>query len=580
MGNNTSYKKPLYEVAKIRDLKEMLELSSMLFAQKNAFLIKHKGKENYTPITYAKYKRDVDAFGTALTDCNLTGEKVALIGENRYEWAVTYLSVVNGMGIIVPIDKELPENEIQSLCERSEASAVIFSGKYIDVIKRIAITNKKLKYLIDMDISEDQEDVISYNQLMKKGYSLIDGGDKRFLDAKINPEVMNILLFTSGTTADSKAVMLSHTNICADLMGMCSMTYIGPEDTFLSVLPLHHTYECTCGFLCQIYRGCTIAYCEGLRHIARNLKEAKATMMVSVPLILESIYKHIWDQISKNKGTHIKIEIAVVISNFLRKIGIDIRKTLFKQIHQSFGGNLRLLVSGAAGINPKVAKGFRDLGIDLIQGYGLTECAPIVALNRDVYYKDSAAGLQLPDVELRIDQPLADGSGEIIAKGRNVMLGYFKNEQATAGAIKDGWFHTGDLGFIDKDGFVHVTGRKKDVIVTKNGKNVYPEEIEKVLNRSKYIEESMIWGKPDKDGDLQISAIVVPNLDNIRNELKAEPTKAQVDLIIAKEIKGINNKMPIYRHIKDFSIREEELIKTTTQKVKRHKEIERIKETC
>ncbi|MGE5472906.1 MAG: AMP-dependent synthetase/ligase [Ignavibacteriales bacterium] len=580
MENNTVYKKPLYEVAKIRDLKEMLQQSSILFGGKAAFLIKRKGEDSYVPITYSQYKQDVDAFGTVLVDCSLKGEKIAVIGENRYEWAVTYMAVVTGTGVIVPIDKELPENEIESLLERSEASAVVFSGKHSEIIKRIAEKNPKLKYLIDMDITEKQGNILAFTEMIKKGRELINDNDKRFLEAEIDPDVMNILLFTSGTTADSKAVMLSHTNICSDLMGMCAMTYIGPKDIFLSVLPLHHTYECTCGFLCQIYRGCTIAYCEGLRHIAKNMKEVKATMMLSVPLILESIYKHIWEQISKDKGTYTKVVIALRISNLLRNFGIDIREKLFKQINQSFGGNLRLLISGAAGINPKVAKGFRDLGIDLIQGYGLTECAPIVALNRDIYYKDSAAGLRLPGVEVKIDQRLEDGSGEIIAKGPNVMLGYYKNQEATDKAIVDGWFHTGDLGYIDKDGFVYVTGREKDVIVTKNGKNIYPEEIEKVLNGSKYIEEAMIWGKPDENGDIIICAIIIPHMDNMKSEFKNDPTEEQIHSIIAKEIKAINSKMPIYRHIKDFSIREEKLIKTTTQKVKRHKEMERMKKTC
>lgn len=577
MGENTIYGKPLYEVRKITNLKDMLQQSVELFGEKAAFFVKHKGEDNYIPVTYNQYKHNVDSFGAALIDLGLKGEKIVLIGENRYEWAVTYLSVVNGTGIIVPIDKELHESELQSLLERSEASAVVFSGKHIDVVKRIAEKNKKIKYLIDMDIPQEQENILAFTELLKKGEELLKNNDKRFLEAEIDSEGMSILLFTSGTTAESKAVMLSHTNICENLMNMCKMVYIDDKDIFLSVLPIHHTYECTCGFLCQIYRGSAIAYCEGLKHIAKNLKEVQATMMLSVPLILESMYKRIWEQIAKNKGNYIKIKIALAVSNFFRKTGIDLRRLLFKPLHQNLGGNLRLLISGAAGINPRAAAGFRDLGFNIIQGYGLTECAPIVALNRDVLFKDDAAGLPLPNVEFKIEQPMQDGSGEIVVKGPNVMMGYYKNQEATADAVKDGWFYTGDLGYIDKGGFVHITGRKKDVIVTKNGKNIYPEEIEKVLNESTYIEESMIWGKPDEDGDVIICAIIVPNKGNILNEFKAELPEEQLRELIGKEIKRVNKSMPLYRHIRDFTIRDEELAKTTTKKVKRHIELKNLK---
>ena len=398
--------------------------------------------------------------GTAFIDLGLKNKKIALIGENRYEWSITYLSAVNGTGVIVPLDKELPANEIELLLKRSKADAIIYSDSVRDKIEPLCEKDTSIRYFISMDREENQGNILSFHLLLQKGHKLLEEGRREFIDTKIDAEEMSILLFTSGTTDTAKAVMLSHKNIVENLKGMCSMVYIDEKDTFLSVLPIHHTYECTCGFLCQIYRGCTIAYCEGLRHIVKNLKESKTTIMLGVPLIFESMYRQIMNKAIKSKGEK-KIKFAIKLSNALAKIGIDIRKKYSKEIHEALGGHIRLLISGAAGIDPQIAKGFRELGISLIQGYGLTECAPIVALNRDVYYKDEAAGLPLPNVRVEIDSPDEDGIGEIKCKGGNVMLGYYENSEATKEAIRDGWFYTGDSGFLDEDGFLHITGRKR-----------------------------------------------------------------------------------------------------------------------
>jgi long-chain acyl-CoA synthetase len=424
-----------------------------------------------------------------------------------------------------------------------------------------------------MDKEEDEGKFLSFHRLLQKGHELLKEGNREFVDAQIDVEAMNMLLFTSGTTDTAKAVMLSHKNIAENLMGMCSMLYIDEKDIFLSILPIHHTYECTCGFLCQLYRGCTIAYCEGLRHIVKNLKESKTTIMLGVPLVFESMYRQIMHQAVKAKGEK-KIRFAIKLSNSLRKIGIDIRAKLFKQIHEGLGGHMRLFISGAAAIDPQIAKGFRELGISLVQGYGLTECSPIVALNRDKFYKDEAAGLPMPNLQLEIDNPDEDGIGEIKCTGPSVMLGYYENPEATAEVIKDGWFYTGDSGFIDEDGFVHITGRKKNVIITGNGKNVFPEEIETLLNRSLYIKESLVYGKGQSDGDTVICAKIVPDIDKIKedkeqNQIKDEP----VEKIIENEVKNINRAMTNYKHVKEITLQEEEFIKTTTKKIKRHEEL-------
>ena len=563
----------LYDVRPIKDLKDMLDSSVELYGEKAAFLSKPKNQTDYVPITYKQYKKDVDAFGTALISLGLKGGKIALIGENRYEWSISYLAVVNGTGIIVPLDKELPTNEIDLLIDRSKADAIIYSG---NVKEKIELLNKKdssLKYFISMDADQDNGNILSFDLLLKKGHELLKEGNREFIDASIDENAMNMLLFTSGTTDTSKAVMLSHKNIVENLMNMCSMLYIDEKDTFLSILPIHHTYECTCGFLCQLYRGCTIAYCEGLRHITKNLKESKCTIMLGVPLVFESMYRHIMGQAIKSKGEK-KVKFALNLSNFLRKIKIDIRRKIFSQIHEALGGHIRMFISGAAGIDPQIAKGFRELGIKLVQGYGLTECAPIVALNRDICYKDEAAGLPLPNLEVAIDDPDEDGIGEIKCKGSSIMLGYYEDPEATAEVMKDGWFYTGDSGFIDKDGFVHITGRKKNVIITGNGKNVFPEELETLLNRSPYIKESLVFGKGQTDGETVICAKIVPDKEKIDEDINNNTAPgATVHEIIDKEIKRINKSVVSYKYVKEFSLQEEEFVKTTTKKIKRHEEL-------
>lgn len=563
----------LYEVRPIKDLKDMLSSSVEIYGDKAAFLSRPKGSSDYAPISYKQYKADVEAFGTALIDLGLGNGRIALIGENRYEWSVSYLSIVNGTGVIVPLDKELPANEIELLLERSQTNAIIYSEGIKDKIEPLVQKSTPLQYFISMDREEDEGNILSFHALLEKGHKLLKEGKREFIDAQIDAKEMKILLFTSGTTDTAKAVMLSHQNIAENLMGMCSMLYIDQNDVFLSILPIHHTYECTCGFLCQIYRGCTIAYCEGLRHIVKNLKESKATMMLGVPLVFESMYRQIMNQAIKSKGEQ-KIQFAIRLSNAFRKVGIDLRAKLFKQIHEALGGHIRIFISGAAGIDPQIAKGFRELGITLVQGYGLTECAPIVALNRDKYYKDEAAGLPLPNLQVEIDSPDEDGIGEIRCMGPSVMSGYYENQEATAEVIRDGWFYTGDSGFIDKDGFVHITGRKKNVIITGNGKNVFPEEIETLLNRSLYVKESLVYGKGQSDGDTVICAKIVPDNDKIKedkeNSLLIDET---TEKIIEEEVKKINKTMVIYKHVKEITLQEEEFIKTTTRKIKRHEEL-------
>lgn len=559
--------KPYYEVRKIKDIRDLVNSSCELFAERNAYLYKKDGK--YTPILFKQVKKNMDELGTALIELGLKDKRIAVIGENRYEWAISYLAVINGVGVVVPLDKQLPENEILNCLHRSEAKCIIYSSKLKEKIDSIK-NQTDASILIDMDIEEDENGVYSLKKLLERGRELLDQGNKEYLNSEIDNHKMAELLFTSGTTSESKAVMLSHRNICFNIENQCKMLEIVPEDIFLSVLPIHHAYECTCGFLTPLYRGACVAYCEGLRHIAENMKEAHASVILSVPVMFEMIYGKLWEAIRK-QGKEKLVKRMIKVTNFLDKLHIHIKRKVFKQIHEQLGGNVKVLIAGAAAINPEVAQGFRDLGILAVQGYGLSECAPIAALNRDVDYKDDAAGLPLVNTEIKIVDPNDEGVGEIATKGEHVMLGYYKNEEATKEAIQDGWLHTGDLGYIDSDGFVHITGRKKNVIITKNGKNVYPEEIEKLLSDSPFIKESLVYGKRNGD-NITITAQILLDKDYIEQTYGKSITDEKIKKLVWEDVKRINQKLVIYKHIKAIEIREKEFEKTTTLKIKRYKE--------
>ncbi len=549
-----------HKVRYITDIRQMMRSSVDIFGDHTAFLVKDNGA--YKPISFKRFRSDVEGFGTALWDLGYSGKRVVVIGENCYEWAVTYMTTVCGLGVIVPVDKELPAEEIENIVSLSQAALIVYSDSVAPKIEPIRGVVK-----------------IPFSQLcgfIDKGAKLISKGEEKYLNAPIDPDVLGILLFTSGTTGVSKGVMLSHTNICFDLMQMCMMCYIDEKDVFLSVLPLHHTYECTCGFLCQIYRGSTIAYCEGLRYITKNMQEAKVTMMLCVPVLIESMYKKIW-QGAEKKGKTETLKKAIKINNAMKKTGIDMSRKLFKDIHNTFGGHLRMLISGGAAVDPQVLAGLRDLGINAIQGYGLTECAPIAALNRDHYFKDDSAGLAPVDGKLEIYNPGPDGTGEIRYKGQNIMLGYFNAPELTAEVIRDGWFYTGDLGFIDKDGFLHITGRKKNVIVTANGKNVFPEELETYLARDPFVKESVIVGiMNERKRDYDIVAIVVPDEEKFTEEYGPGYTGQQVKAKLEAAVETVNQIVPAYKRMTVTIIRKEEFVKNTSKKIKRFGIVESV----
>lgn len=564
---------PLYKERQITSIKDMFKGSAQMFGDKYAFLEKTKRGGEYEGITYKQAYKDMTAFGTALLNMGLADKKVAIIGNASYKWAITYLSTVNGKSVVVPIDKELPAEDIENLLNMSGASCVVYIGKFADDMKAIKARNEKLEYLINMNLEASTDDEKAWTDVLAEGQKAVDEGSTEFENVEIDVDKMQILLFTSGTTSAAKGVMLSHKNIATDLIAMCSMFLITEKDVFLSVLPIHHTYECTCGFLCPLYKGATIAYAEGLKYIQKNLQETHATIMLGVPALYEAFYKRIWAA-AKKSGQDVKLKKGLKISNALLKVGIDVRRKLFSSIHDNFGGNLKAFISGAAAINPEVSKGFRALGIHFIQGYGITECSPIVSLNRDRYFKDEAAGLPLPCLEVTILDKGDDGIGEIACKGDSVMLGYYNNPEATAEAFEGGWFHTGDLGYMDEDGFVHITGRKKSVIVTKNGKNIYPEELESLIDNSPYVLESLVYGEDDDEsGETILCALVVPNFEYIKSVHGDDFSKDDIKAKVEEVVKAVNERNPLYKYIRKYEVRENEFAKTTTKKIKRFVEI-------
>ncbi len=567
--------KRLYEYRHINDLKDMLEQSAKLFDDKPAFIFKTDKPDKYDSIDYDDFKEQVDELGTALIDMGLKDKRIAVIGENRYEWALSYMAVVAGTGVVVPLDKSLPEGEIESLIMRSDVEAIFYTKTYKDIMKRIREENKyNLKYFICMDKENLQDGELYIYDLKEKGEELIKKGNREFLDAKIDNEKMSIMLFTSGTTSMSKAVMLSQKNICTNLMDIASVIKLDENDTMLSFLPLHHTFECTVGFLYPIYSGAKIAYCEGIRHIADNIKDYHVTAMISVPVLFETMYKKVMKTIEK-QGKMKKVQTGIKISNFLLKFGIDIRRKLFKEIHDKLGGKVRLFVNGAAALDKETEIGFNALGFKIVQGYGLTETSPVVAAGNDKYTKIGSIGKVFPSVEVKIVDKEEDGVGEIAVKGDSVMLGYYNNDEANKAVFQDGWFLTGDLGYMDDEDFLHIVSRKKNVIVLKNGKNIYPEELENLVNKIPGVKESFVYGKPDRDDDLKICVKVVYDQEVLKAEQNLEKEEDIKDFIWSK-IKEINKTMPAYKYIRELTITQEELIKTTTQKVKRHEEMKRI----
>ena len=558
---------------KFENLKEMMKNSEEKFGEEVAFYRDGKGLEDSKKVTYKEFCYEINSLGTALIEMGLKGKRIAVIGENRYEWELSYLA---GTGTIVPLDKALPENEIESLIIRSEVEAIVYSEKYDECMAKIQKQgNTKLKYFISMDLEKNDFNKYSLKEITKKGKELLDGGNKEFLEAKINNEEMSIMLFTSGTTNQSKAVMLSHKNICTNVKDIRNVFELDETDRLLSFLPLHHTFECTVGFLYPLSIGGSIIFSKGVRHIADELKNFKITAMICVPVVFEKMYDKLMKTI-EDKGKMPTVKKGIKLSNCLLKVGIDIRKKLFKEIHDNLGGCLRVMVAGGAALSPEKEKGFWDLGFNVLQGYGLTETSPVIAAELTKQKRLGSIGKKFPSVEVKIDNPDKSGVGELLAKGDSVMIGYYNNEEANEEVFtEDGWFRTGDLARIDKNGYLYISGRKKFVIVLKNGKNVYPEEIESLLEKSELVKECMVFGMPARDGDVTLSVKICYDKDYVKKQF-GDITIDDLKEKIWNWVKEVNKTMPKYKYVKKLILTDEELVKTTTLKIKRNVEMNKI----
>ena len=568
-----------YDIREITDLKDLINQSVKLYGDKPVFKFKKRmykkcEKIEIDTMSYKEFKTEIDYFGTALNALGLENEKIALISKNRYEWNVVYYATITGDKIIVPFDKSLPDNEIISLAERSEAKAIVFEEKYLEIIKKIKNENlSQIKKYICLDFEEDSDDgILSYKKLVEMGKKLLENGNRSYIDTVVDPEKVSILLYTSGTTSISKAVMLSQKNICANVMDLNKVIKFDSNDSMLSLLPFHHAFQAIINNT-LFYIGGAMSFCDGLRYIQQNLCEYKPTVIVAVPLILESIYKKIMKNIEKQGKTKL-VKNMINITNVLEKVHINVKRKVFKDIHEAIGGNVRLIVSGAAGMDPKLYKGLENFGIRTLQGYGLTETSPVLTVENDNNRRIGTSGKALPSVELKIDNTDENGIGEILAKGPNIMIGYYQNNEATEEALAGGWFHTGDLGYL-KDDYLYITGRKKNVIVQKNGKNIFPEELEILIGYIPGVKECLVYGKPTNDNDLDVAVKIVYDKDVIK-DLMGYINEDDIYKYMKQHISEINKNMPNYKHIRDIIITDEELIKTTTAKVKRYEEIAKI----
>ena len=591
-----------HKCEEVTNLKEMLYRSAKIYKTRTAFKLKNSNDEIYK-LTYEDFKNDVVSLGTSLINHGFLGKRIAVIGKNSYKWAVSYLAATI-VGIAVPIDKELHAEDVINFLNISESECILGDNKNFEQIYQAKklLNNQNILFISFDNISKKEnyfQNIENFDDFKNQGSSLFSNGDNSFEEIKVDPDEMRILLFTSGTTGNAKGVCLSHRNICSNILSIYGIVKVKRSDLFFSILPLHHTYECTIGFLLPIYSGASICYCDGLKYILKNMNEYHPSVILCVPLLLENVHKNIFKSIAKSLPkkylqeenssqeqnskitTNSKPKENIELKNMsksnnnsidITKLPFVIKTVIKSKVKNSLGGRLRVFIVGAATLNPNIIEDFNKLNLNVLQGYGLTECSPLVVGNTDFFQKADSVGLPIPNVEVKIDNPNESGIGEILVKGPNVMLGYYNMPSETEKVLKNGWFHTGDLGYIDSNGYLYITGRCKSVIVTKNGKNIYPEEVEYYLNDSPLISESLVLGiHKANDDETYINAQIFPNLEAISEYLKGVvPTKEEIKKIIAGVVASVNSKLPNYKHIKNFIIRDKEFEKTTTQKIKRY----------
>ena len=579
---NKKSKNKYYEETHYKTVKEIFKRSIEKYKD-NIYILErpnHDHKAKFEEFTYERFGNDAINLGTGLMKyLNLSNVRIIIIGENTYYWYVSYFSILCGVGIAVPVDKELPNNEIENVIKRSHAAAVIYSKKKKDAIDKIKDNLPMVKYFIEMNSNDGvQGRDVGIEHVIAEGKKLTDAGNTEYMDVEIDPEEFKFLIFTSGTTSQAKGVMLCHRNLAENVNAVSKYVKIYERDIFFSVLPLHHTYESSIGALLPFANGSSVAICGGLRYIVPDMQEAKPTAMLAVPLLVESLYKKINQSIEKS-GKAGLVNSMLHLTNALKSVGIDIKRKVFKEIYDNLGGNMRIIVSAAAPIDKKIGKWVQDIGIEFLQGYGLTETAPIAALTPECDPRVGSVGLPVNCAQIKIHNPNENGEGEIWIKSQTLMLGYYEDEEATKEVVHDGWFNSGDIGYQDKDGYVYVTGRSKNVIVTQNGKNIYPEEIELLLSKIPEIQECMVYGKEvEGEKELIISVKVIPNMEEIENLHGKDLSEEEIHKIIWNKIKEVNKGLTSYKAIKNLEIKHDEFAKTTTMKIKRYVELQKDKE--
>ena len=541
---------------RIETLGEVFEYAVKKFPDRLAL------KKGDLTFTYMQLKAEVIKLKNYLLGLDLKrGDKFAVLGENRPEWAIGYLSIVRAGLVVVPIDRLLSSAEILHILRSSEAKGVIVSENYIDCIEDVRTELSDFRHIIQMDETKDLKPA------------------KDIPVEKIDPDSLAVLIFTSGTTGTSKAVMLSHNNIISNLISIDKIISVNENDTLVSIIPMHHTFEGTAGFIYPLYEGAAVYYPPSLKpkDLLATMKEANVSCLIAVPLLFEKFLAAVHRKIA---AAPIPTKIMFNAISGIGSVFKFLRKPLFAKVRNEMGlGNLRIACAGGAALTEKVAQGLKLFAIPIIQGYGLTETSPVVSVSPLEKPKTASVGIPIPGVEVKIEKPGKDGIGEIIVRGSNVMLGYYKNENATREIIKDGWLYTGDLGFMDDDGYLYITGRKKSLIVTQTGKNIYPEELEEKIIKSQWVKEVLVVPRIDaKTKKESICALIFPDYElleeySISSEITME--KEDVEAIYKEVIREVNEGLPAYKKITQFEVREEEFPKTTTQKIKRHMFIER-----
>ena len=584
------------DIREMVTLKDMLAGSVELYADRPAFWVKEKRGAAYRPISYALLQHDVNALGTKLSAMGLAGKPVAVMGQNCYEWIATYLAVINGIGVVVPIDKELTGPEVGNLMETAECDTIFCTKEEFRKLRglpavkqavvmefygdRAEVDQKPVSGVDDIgkyrdmlrEEGEPPVQVWAWRELLAEGEVLLAEGRRDYVDTVIDPDALAVILFTSGTTGNPKGVMLCHRNITMNIMDVCRIAYITPEDKTLSLLPIHHTYECTLGMLLVLYRGASTAFCEGFKYISKNMQEVHNTVIIVVPRVLEMIYGRIQKSVAKG-GKEKMFGRIMRLNRRLRRMGINVSRRIFHQIIDELGGNLRIVITGAAALSPEINRAFEDFGIIVLQGYGMTECTPLISgtpmsAPKERYQKAGSVGVPVHTGELRIINKDEDGIGEVLFRGPNVTMGYYKMPEETAEVIdQDGWLHTGDLGYM-KDGWLFLTGRCKNVIVTKTGENVYPEEVEEVIGASPFVEDCMVFPYND-NGEELVGIQILPQKEELREKFERELSEEELGDFMTELIKEKNQELAVYKRIRKVFVRKEDFVRTTTRKIKR-----------